>query len=396
MRVHAWLIALCLTVGCAHARPPAAGAPWLVVSDLHFDPRLGGDAPSGPGQDSNLALLDSTLAAMQRVAPDAPVVVIPGDFLAHHLPAALATSSLQLLAARFDAAFPRAQFVIALGNNDSDCGDYTVPRDGPFLQAVADAWAPLVNRGGAAPRFAAQFAHDGSYVAALPVPHLRALVVHDTLWSVRAACPGAPGGEASGEAAVEALAALLAGEPADARRWVVMHIPLGFDPYRSPPGRGAVPTPFLEPAAGAALSALLEQPGTELIVTAHVHRFGYRHHRAPMLMAPAVSPVFRNAPSFLALDVGPDGRVANAAEYSLSGGAWTRLGDLAGLGVAAFSVEALTDLDARLAGDPALRQRFLQLSQAGAPALDDGDQRGAACAAAHFDADAYARCASAP
>src|SRR5690242_3482353 len=90
--------------------PPARSAEetgtFVVISDIHFDPfatpelaSAMASAPPGawpttfpaaanqptsrPGQDTNLALLASSLAAFARAMADADFAIVPGDFLAH-------------------------------------------------------------------------------------------------------------------------------------------------------------------------------------------------------------------------------------------------------------------------------------------------------------------------
>ncbi len=107
---------------------------------------------------------------MRHADPDPPVVVVTGDLLSHHISKSDATPTAVSIAHLLNAAFPRAQFVLTLGNVDSACGDYALAPDAPFLRSLARAWGPLVNRNGAAPDFQRTFAHDGFYTAALPVP----------------------------------------------------------------------------------------------------------------------------------------------------------------------------------------------------------------------------------
>src|SRR5690242_17631762 len=57
---------------------------WLVVSDLHVEPFDSSPEPSYYGSDSNWALVDATIAQMRQAEPNPAVVVISGDFLAHH------------------------------------------------------------------------------------------------------------------------------------------------------------------------------------------------------------------------------------------------------------------------------------------------------------------------
>src|SRR5579884_1808783 len=101
---------------------------WLVAGDIHAIPGSTGSTPSGYGSDTNWALFDSTIAAMRRADPNPSVVLLTGDFLAHHFPKniPLAERTTARIAHAFDTAFPHAQFVIVPGNNDDPCGDYRV------------------------------------------------------------------------------------------------------------------------------------------------------------------------------------------------------------------------------------------------------------------------------
>ena len=151
--------------------------------------------PSPPGSDGNLALFQSTLAEMKRSVPSPAVVLIPGDFLAHNFPrlvglhdAGSAPSGIGLEVMRiiergFAQTYPNAQFAIVLGNNDDPCGDYRSPIDGSYLKELAKIWAPLVDRGGAAPAFAASFARGGYYVASLPVHGMRLVALNSVYFS---------------------------------------------------------------------------------------------------------------------------------------------------------------------------------------------------------------------
>jgi hypothetical protein len=270
------LFALALCFACPRTAAAAAPAPWLFVSDIHLEPAAPNARLAGFGHDTNGALLDAAIAEMRRVDPRAPVVVIDGDYLGHTFHWADAETVMSDLARRFDAAFPHAQFVIALGNEDSDCGDYeTAPRSA-FLRAVARAWEPLVNRGGAAPAFAATFARDGSYTARLPVPGLRAVIIDDVYWSWRyhSCLP------VTGNPAAETIDDLRRGlRAARAPAWVVLHIPPGIDAFSSAhlAHRLAV-VPFLKPRARDALLAAPDpDPATAVDLADLRERTGLPH-----------------------------------------------------------------------------------------------------------------------
>ena len=368
---------------------------------MHYTPFLGGREPSVWGYDTNGALLDSLLAQLVREDPDPPVVVIAGDFLAHGFPLAKAGATMAYLAKRFDATFPHAQFVITLGNNDSDCGDYESVLDGPFLHAVARAWEPLVNRHGAAPGFARTFSHDGGYTATLPVPHRRAVVINDIYQTVRyrnRCGSGNPAATSLGD-----LEVALRGGPPDERSWIVMHVPPGIDAYSTAHlGHHLFIVPFMRPEARERLVDAIDDPRSRvsLLIAGHTHHFAFRltdaKHPArnvPILVAPSVSPIFGNSPSYLTLDVDAAGDVGNVAETSYVAGRWQRTGDLASEGVASFTAPALVEYEARLEANPALVERYKHLYSGGAASeISPRNYRTYWCAATALSAEDAEKC----
>jgi hypothetical protein len=397
-------IALCALFFCAAAtvaRAGTAASPWLAISDVHYDPTSERERPSSYGDDTNDALLTSMLAEARAVDPNPPVVIIGGDFLAHQFRRADAEATMAELAARFDATFPSAQFVITLGNNDSNCGDYLAPIGGPFLAAIAKAWAPLVNRRGAAPDFARRFARDGTYVARLPEPGLRMVVTNDVFDSLRYGAGCAKGYDGAAETLGRFRADLRAAGPNE-RNWTLFHIPPGIDAYTTTHlthRLGIIP--FLRPNAREALEADLVDPRDRVVlaIAGHTHKFAYRiiagagAVRIPALLVPSVSPIFDNGPSFLELSVEPDGTLSNVVEFSYASGEWQRLGSLADLGVHRFTAPDLEALQRRLAHDPALRAEFSRLySGAGFSEIDERNWRSYWCAATNLSATSFDAC----
>jgi sphingomyelin phosphodiesterase acid-like 3 len=381
-------------------RAARAAGPWLFVNDVHFDPAVRARRPL-PYGDTNEGLLESTLDEMHRLSPNPPVIVMAGDFLAHTFKRSSAVPTMTALAQRFNRRFPHAQFVIALGNEDSACGDYAVAAKSSFLRAVAGAWAPLVNRNGAAPEFLRTFPLHGFYTAKLPLAGVRAVVVDNAFWSTLYHDGCAVGGKPTPESFAELEGALKPG--GSERRWLIMHIPPGIDVsstlHRA--HRLAI-VPFLRPAERDAVLGFIGDPSRriELVITGHVHRFAYRivdrkdAAPVPLLVSPAVSPVMGNTPSFLTADVDPSGVIRKLEEHSYVHRRWRDIGGLGTLGVSEFSGLALVNLQHRLERDPALREKYatLYIGAARYQEIDPHHWRPYWCAATEFSSTAYRDC----
>ena len=316
--------------------PAAARADqtWLVVSDIHLNPYDAYRRPSPPGSDSNLALLESSLAAMKRAVPEPAMVVLPGDFLAHYFPRLVnlnaagssqsgeALKAVQIVATRFGRTFPHARFAVVLGNNDSACGDYRSDVDGPFMQGFARAWAPLVNRGGAATQFAQTFPSGGYYTEALPIRGLRLIGLNSTVFSKEffGDCRGGHADQATGELAW--LNATLASTPPGIHNVVLLHVPPGYDTFVTETARGAVAWPYYFGAANAGLLDAISQNATHVafVLAGHTHHFDFRivpsKPPVPMIVFGAVSPVYRNNPNFATIQVTPEGNVRDLTLYA--------------------------------------------------------------------------------
>jgi predicted phosphodiesterase len=395
------IVGLTFVTAATLALPARAADPWLFVNDVHLDPTSRWRTPIEAGGDTNPALLTSAINEMRRLAPNPPVIVMAGDFLAHHFKAALAEPTMLVVARRFGAAFPHAQFVIALGNEDSPCGDYAFAPDSHFLQAVATAWAPLVNRNGAAPDFLRTFAHDGFYTTKLPLENVRAVIVNDALWSTFYHDGCGWHGNATRGSFAELDRALAPG--GRERRWLVMHIPPGIDASSTAhlTHRLAI-VPFMRPAPRDAVLDLIADPARriEVVVTGHVHRFAYRiidrkgAPPVPLLISPAISPVLGNLPSFLTADVGPDGVIRNLEEHSFVDFRWQDVGGLGTLGASEFSGRALVNLQRRLEHDADLRGTYAALYMGDAPhnEINRRNWRSYWCAATAFSSTPFRDC----
>ncbi len=363
--------------------PPAAArepATWLAASDLHLDP-TDRSAAAAPGRDTNGALFESALRAMRRADANPALVVLPGDFLAHHFARIVrdaggagsaddaAIAAMRRIAGEFARTFPSAQFAIALGNNDAPCGDYASDLNGRFLRAAARIWAPLVDRRGSAPEFARSFARGGYYSIRLPGNRLRVVVLNTVLFSseYRGVCGGGSKRAATDEL-VWLRGALRATPPA--ANVVVMHVPPGYDAFSTEMTRGFLPVPYMNARDGAALVAALSSPADRVAfaLAGHAHRFDVRlFGNTPIAVLGAISPVYRNNPTFYALRVDGAGTLRDIAAYALDEltGQWTgpRSFDRA-WNVSRLDAASLANVHARLAAEPKMRQAWAAASTA--------------------------------
>jgi len=444
VRLLAFALAL-LCTGAAHAQAPASAA-WLFASDVHFnpldDPRLvdrlaaapverwdaifaDGTKPLSPhGQDTNAALLHLALAQMRAAVPDPAVVVISGDILVHQFQGrwntaasdrsdaafeAFADKTVAYLAYAFNAAFPHAQFLITLGNNDSTCGDYAAMPRSAFLAHVAQAWAPLVDRDGRAPDFLREFPIDGDYVADLP-NGTRVIAVDSNPWSPVAVDTCDPGGTARTDV-MTWFEGAVASAPAGARTWALLHIPPGFDAYSSL--RANLPIPFYGPELQARFRAVRAADGKPLglIVAGHLHNDGFRIvDRTPLLLVPSISPIHGNNPAFFVARIdAKTGAIADYRAYALDENgapptsappdAFAPEYDFnASYGVHGFTVASLEHLEAAIHDDQTTRAREADHYVAGssAVAIDARTWHTYWCANVAMDAEAFAACTATP
>lgn len=395
-----------LVVLCLFPRAALADQHWLVVSDIHLNPFDKSHQPSPYHTDSNWELLRDALGRMQRVDPDPGVVFIAGDFLAHQwadkVHAAGFTSAsdkaettMEHIAKAFQAHFPRAQFVITLGNNDDPCGDYRTFPGTPYMKQFARIWAPLVDRNNAAPDFVRDFTRTGAYVTRLPINGLKAVVIDDVYWSfVYRPCSSST----SVDPGRMQLQWLKTQTTKPGRAVLLMHIPPGDDPVSTLFAHRFLIVPFSGDRWSAAYEHFAQSNSRSVAfaIAGHVHRNDFRIlGGVPMLIAPSISPIYANNPSFLTLDVAPDGTLNDYRLYGFE--EYSRTWEVADFnqvfGTQAFTAPQLQALRGRLERDEALRYRWSTLQMGGT--RDRRTELGWRmfwCAQTEFGA-AYASCA---
>ena len=425
----------------------AAAQPWIVLSDLHFDPfmqprlvdRLAAApperwrtifatgetaAPSGPGSDTNDALLELTLDGVRQAVPDPRVVIVSGDFLAHDFRAkfdrtakvhddtayrAFVDKAIGFLAWELQAAFPRSRLLPVVGNNDGYCGDYQSTPHDAFLARMGADFAATV--GTANPTaFISQFSNGGYYAVPLPAGNAQAIVLNDVFWSAnyKNAC-GDPKADPGGDELTwlqNTQAALPSGTPV----WTIMHIPPGVDVFSTLHAKGgSTPVMFLaDRFNNELLTSLDSRSAVVMAIAGHTHMNSFRvigpdpsTPRAPMLIVPAVSPMFGNAPAFTVVDVDTSAAwVVDAQVFMLSKSkdAWTwhREYDFdSTYGSGTIDAARLSSVQQVIFGDERVRRRFEEYYQSGdgiAP-VTDTTWRSFWCANVALTATDYTACA---
>jgi hypothetical protein len=348
------LLSLVLATVVAPEKSKAAGerGTFLHVSDIHFDPFATlGIAPqllplnvdqwrdrlsqepdqrmAGYGKDTNFPLFDSALAALRAAAPRADFTIFTGDLLAHEFEAkaakafgvderstlveAFAVATTNFVARTLGRAIPGRPVIIALGNNDSACGDYRIVPGGPYLAATRATVRELLGNLEIDADFDRTWLAGGYYGVRHPArPDITILVINDILWShdYRDAC-GADG-LAAGKAMLEWLRMRLEQlQKSGAKVWLVHHIPIGYDAYGTTKVAGercpARPVPFLRQPFARDFIELIRDHGAVIDAgfSGHIHFDDFRlllsHRGEPLAaekIAPGISPIFGQNPGF--------------------------------------------------------------------------------------------------
>ena len=349
------------------------------------------------GADSSYALYESSLKAIREDASGAKFVVLSGDLIAHTFSCkfgatfpkakpgeyrAFVEKTIEYVMRELRAALPGVPVYAALGNNDSDCGDYELDANGAFLVEIGRIFSadfPAKERADALRDFSA----GGYYNVRLPAPleHTRMLVLDDLFMSRQyATC----GGKADAAPAAAQIAWLT--EQLDAARrdhekvWVMSHIPPGVNPY-------ATATKVLDMCAGGKPAMFLNSEALpeamahygdviELAIFAHTHADEMRLLKpaeedpqggVAIKMVGSISPVNGNNPSFTVAEV--DGATSQLRDYrvfvasnqagpdasanSNAGTQWTEEYDFAKTYKApAFTAATVADLVAGFKADP--------------------------------------------
>ena len=380
-----------------------ATIPALLVSDIHFDPfhdparaRELAAAPtsqwrsilSAPpsadqpqafaqlqqtchakGVDTPFSLLGSSLQAMKTRLPEARFMTVSGDLIVHGFTCryaalfpgapsgdyeAFVVKTMAFVMEEIRATFPEMPIYVALGNNDSGCGDYQLTAGSDFLaqagKVIAEGLPPSQKE-----RALREFGQGGYYSVTMaePMRDTRLIVVNDLFLSPRySTCAGNPDPAPAAEQMKWLESELKQARVSGQRVWLMGHIPPGIDPYstiskfRNVCG-GQPPVMFLSSDKMADL--MVEYADTmRLGIFGHTHMDEMRllepegadaqasgKRMAAIKVVPSISPVDGNNPSFTVARVNPsaatleDYDVIAASNQTGIGATWTREYDYA-------------------------------------------------------------------
>ena len=340
------------------------------------------------GVDTSHILLESSLRAMRVHAGGTGFEVVSGDLIAHAFPCKFATlfpkagpgdyrafveKTIDYVMSKLRVSLPHVPVYAALGNNDSDCGDYQIDANSEFLEAIVRTLTgdvPALERTEAQRTFAA----GGYYSVALPAPmqHTKMLVLNDLFMARRyKTCSGKADAAPAAEQVAWMKAELDEARSRHEKVWVMSHIPPGVDPYATATKgngvcNGNAPAMFL---SSEALPETMADYGDviRLAVFAHTHMDEVRllepakAHEArggvavkagvAVKMIASISPVDGNNPSFTVAQIDPatatmkDYRVFVASNRTGINATWTEEYDFARTyNQAEFSAAALKSL----------------------------------------------------
>jgi sphingomyelin phosphodiesterase acid-like 3 len=460
-----------LAVSIAGAQPARKNSPGklLIASDIHFnpmaDPALVADlaaaepaqwesilhrskltAFSPYGQDSNWWLMQSAFDAMARTEPHPALVMFTGDLLAHSFPKtyksithdndpehyrAFVLKTFDFIALEFRKRFPDAKVLLTPGNNDEECGDYSIAENGVFLSDTADRAAALAREG---EQFTATWKSLGSFTIEHPtLPGVRIVSLNTVFWSNKYRSTDFNKGCATVESAAgSALLAWLESQLADAENahekvWLMFHVPPGIDGFASThPSGGAVGAsqkscadsivPMWVPERSASFEKLLKRYRDTVLVSfaGHTHVDSFiligteSDARQAVLINPPISPVYDQNPGFRIVSFRGDGMLADQTTYYLTNltkagdstrGRWKkeytfsrqwRTRQLDGTSLTRVYNEIVSESDAR-----ARWLKLYMVSSTDAP-IPASDIKGLYCAMEALDPKSYAACACGP
>ncbi len=428
---------------------------FVVISDLHFNPfdppalatTLARSAPaawratfaaardqamSPTGEDTNHALLVSSLVPFAKAVAGADFAIVPGDFLVHEFdakaaqalgvaPASQAVGDMAVKTTLFvgDAladALAGKPAIVALGNVDSSCGDYRIEPGGRYLAETREMVRRLVGAERLEADFEQTYATGGYYAARHPtLANGLIVVLNDVLWSAKYRDACGTDGLAAAQAMLDWFRDRLARQRATGGRvWLVHHIPWGIDPYSTIVNTQASTcpakvVPFLREPFASDFPALLAEYHEVLQASfsGHTHFDDYRllidgHGTAVAMdkLVPGISPVFGQDPGFQVFTYDRRSGVPGdfSTWYLANPGAAPSAADwrfeytfTTAYRQPHYAPDAVKAVWQALAADGAVRDTYRRLYNVGRGALA-GPLTAYACAIGHLDRASFTAC----
>ena len=369
-------------LGAAGRQQPATASTFLVASDFHFnpmaDPSLVGQLEKADpiewetifntskstsfsqyGQDTNWWLLQSSLDQMQRTIRHPAFILVTGDSLAHRFPQQFQCAThdndrehyrqfvlktVKFLVLELRKRYPAEQIFITPGNNDENCGNYSIRAGGAFLLDTGRIVRDLAHGDDA---MQASWEQMGSFDVPLPaLRRVRLISLNTIYYSAKYHAANFSDDcavQATSEPADELAwleSRLNAAHKAKEKVWLMFHIAPGIDPFSTVQqyltlSKGKAPSeelcssavvPMWVPEWTAKFDALLEKYHDTVIasIAGHTHTDDFRVIGAGpagssfILVTPAISPIYHQNPGFRTVTFAKDGTLADSTVYYLT------------------------------------------------------------------------------
>ena len=373
----------------AHASEQPGRAKFLWISDLHFnpmaDPMLVEDLEAADamqweailertqpasysvyGSDTNWWLLKSALQQFPVTLLHPAFIMVTGDLLAHNFPDMFRSithdtnpehyrlfvrKTVQFLALQMRRKFPSTKIFVTPGNNDNDCGNYSVQAGGAFLNDTA-----LIVRDLAAgdEQLVSSWKALGSFNVPHPtVPDVRIIAFNSVFFSQKYRVLSSDHGcEAVPSTAADDLFRWLSDNLEAAKNshqqvWLMFHIPPGIDGYSTAQQNDALIEKGAPDDAETCeksitpmwmwnkdkdidwtkkFDALLENYSSTVLAgfAAHIHSDDFRligpagAGQQFVMLNPAISPVYGQNPGFRVVSYKSNGTITDQATYYLT------------------------------------------------------------------------------
>ena len=454
----------------ADSHQPQSKKTFLIVSDIHFNPmadaslvvKLAAADPeqweailaqskntafSQYGEDTNWWLLQSALDAMRATMPHPAFIMSNGDMLAHHFPQTFTNAThdedredyrkfvrktLQFLALEFRKRYPDTAIFVTPGNNDNECGNYSIYAGGDFLHDTAELTRNLAHGD---KELVESWEALGSYDIPNPAIHGMRIISMNTVFlsEMYKAADFKEGCAIVSSPAPTELLTWLESRLASARQahekvWLMFHIPPGIDSYttihkyqallKGKPNANdeklcaSAIVPMWVPKSTEEFDKLLEKYQDVVVASfaGHTHSDEFRVINAAakepqfVLVSSAISPIYNQNPGFRVVTFANDGSLRDNTVYYLTNllfasgttpGEWKReytfseqwkLPKLDGA--------SLATLYTRIQSQPSTGDEWLRLYNVSSSAayLPVNALLGFACAIEGLDPDSYSEC----